>query len=425
MTRQEGFTLEFKREFTPDLKKEVVAFANSEGGTIYLGVDDEGKIVGVSRAREVHLQAVAMIRNSIKPDVTMFTSCEIQNKKGKEIIAVHVQRGTRRPYYIAEKGLRPAGVYVRQGSSSVPATEDAIRQMIKETDGDRFETARSISQDLTFREAKAAFAKQKLSFGEVQMKTLGIKTSDGIYTNLGLLLSDQCMHTIKVAVFSGTDKSEFKDRREFSGSLFKQLNSVYEYIDLFNKTKAEFSGLQRIDTRDYPEEAIREALLNCLVHRDYAASGSILINIYDDRIEFVSIGGLVPGITLGDVMLGISQPRNEKLAAVFYHLKLVDAYGAGISRILGSYKNSTAKPRFDVSENAFVVTLPNLNYQSTASNHQIVMEHLRQHGSITRREVEKLLGIGQTAAGKILKEMVNKKLVKPAGDGRNRRYVLP
>ena len=141
MTRQEGFTLEFKREFTPDLKKEVVAFANSEGGTIYLGVDDEGKIVGVSRAREVHLQAVAMIRNSIKPDVTMFTSCEIQNKKGKEIIAVHVQRGTRRPYYIAEKGLRPAGVYVRQGSSSVPATEDAIRQMIKETDGDRFETA--------------------------------------------------------------------------------------------------------------------------------------------------------------------------------------------------------------------------------------------------------------------------------------------
>ena len=78
MTRQEGFTLEFKREFTPDLKKEVVAFANSEGGTIYLGVDDEGKIVGVSRAREVHLQAVAMIRNSIKPDVTMFTSCEIQ-----------------------------------------------------------------------------------------------------------------------------------------------------------------------------------------------------------------------------------------------------------------------------------------------------------------------------------------------------------
>ena len=190
MTRQEGFTLEFKREFTPDLKKEVVAFANSEGGTIYLGVDDEGKIVGVSRAREVHLQAVAMIRNSIKPDVTMFTSCEIQNKKGKEIIAVHVQRGTRRPYYIAEKGLRPAGVYVRQGSSSVPATEDAIRQMIKETDGDRFETARSISQDLTFREAKAAFAKQKLSFGEVQMKTLGIKTSDGIYTNL-----DSCSQT--------------------------------------------------------------------------------------------------------------------------------------------------------------------------------------------------------------------------------------
>ena len=108
------------------------------------------------------------------------------------------------------------------------------------------------------------------------MQTLKITSSDGLYTNLGLLLSDQCPHTVKAAVFEGTDQSVFKDRREFSGSLMRQLDEAYDYIDFHNRTHATFQKLLRVDTRDYPEVAVREALLNSLVHRDYSFRTSTL-----------------------------------------------------------------------------------------------------------------------------------------------------
>lgn len=147
---------------------------------------------------------------------------------------MNVQRGTDRPYYIAKKGMRPEGVYVRQGYSSVPATDTAIRRMIKETDGDHFETMRSLKQELTFSATKKEFQLRKVEFGPQQMRTLKLIDNDGLYSNLALILSDQCIHTVKVAVFQGIDQAIFKDRREFTGALMQQMNEIYDFIDFRN-----------------------------------------------------------------------------------------------------------------------------------------------------------------------------------------------
>jgi ATP-dependent DNA helicase RecG len=130
---------------------------------------------------------------------------------------------------------------------------------------------------------------------------------------------------------------------------------------MHNQTRATFEKLLRIDNRDYPEVAVREALLNLLVHRDYAYRASALISIYTDRMEFVSIGGLMPGITLDDVMIGLSVCRNQNLANVFYRLQLIEAYGTGFSKILHAYEDQTRKPLFESTQNAFKITLPNRN----------------------------------------------------------------
>ena len=183
---------------------------------------------------------------------------------------------------------------MRQGSSSVPASAEAIRRMIRETDGASFERNRSLIQELTFHTLQQEMERRKLEFGEAQQKTLGILGEDGLYTNLGLLLSEQCPQSLKVAVFQGTDKQVFRDRREFHGSLLQQIQDAYGYIDYHNQTRATLEGLERVDERDYPPEAVREALLNAVAHRDYSFSGSTQVNIYEDRIEFVSLGGLVP-----------------------------------------------------------------------------------------------------------------------------------
>jgi ATP-dependent DNA helicase RecG len=114
------------------------------------------------------------------------------------------------------------------------------------------------------------------------------------------------------------------------------MEDVYSYIEIHNQTHSTFDKLRRIDARDYPETALREALLNSLVHRDYSFSASTLISIYDDRIEFVSIGGLLSGISEKDIMLGLSVCRNPKLAAVFYRLRLIEAYGTGITKIMNA-----------------------------------------------------------------------------------------
>lgn len=435
MIFQESEIVELKSIVVDDIKKEIVAFANCKGGKLYIGVRDDGTVVGVDDPDGVALQVSNMIRDAIKPDLTMFLHYETLKTGGKQVVAIDVQQGTERPYYIAKKGLRPEGVYVRQGYSSVPATNTVIRRMIKETDGDHFEEMRSLEQNLTFEAAKKEFFQRNILFGQTQMKTLGILSHDCVYTNLGLLLSDQCVHTIKAAVFEGTTQNEFKDRKEFSGSLFSQMSEVYNYIDFRNQIHSTFEKLQRIDNKDYPEVAVREALLNLLVHREYSFSASAFISIYMDKIEFTSIGGLVNGVTLRDVMMGISICRNTKLANIFYRLGLIEAYGTGIRKIMDAYSGTGLTPQIETSDNAFKIILPNLNVHvrqekpvadKSSGNEpiQVVMALAKEHGSITRKEVEKKLGISQTTCGRLLKQMTENGQIVQVGKGRNTHYYL-
>ena len=447
MLFKESETIELKEIVVDDIKKEIIAFANCDGGKLYVGVQDDGTVVGIDDPDSVSLQISNMVRDAIKPDVTMFLHYETIVENGKNIIAVDIQRGTDRPYYLTKKGMRPAGVYVRLGFSSVPATDTMIRKMIKETDGERFEAMRCLNQELTFDMTKKEFELRKVDFGPQQMRTLKLINQDGLYSNLGLLLSDQCVHTIKVAVFQGTDQTVFKDRREFTGSLMKQMNEVYDFIDFRNQTHATIEKLLRIDVRDYPEVAVREALLNLLIHRDYSFSASALISIYTNRIEFVSIGGLVLGIDLEDIMVGISVCRNQDLANVFYRLQLIEAYGTGLSKITKAYEGMAEKPIIETTKNAFKIILPNINAKhetkntslskcildttlpygvekTVSSEEETILEYAKTHGVITKNDVITLLGVSASTATRVIRKMVNSNLLKRNGNARNTNYTI-
>ncbi len=430
----ENKNIEYKREYIEDIRYTVIAFANTDGGVLYIGIEDNGQVCGISDPNGTMLRLTNMIRDAIRPDVTMFTDVTIKMMEEKPVVVVYVQRGTARPYYLTAKGVRPEGVYVRQGSSSVPASEAAILQMIQETSGNRYEDERSLNQQLTFEVTSAYFDKKKIPFGEKQMRTLNMIGADGTYTNLAMLLSDQCTHTIKLAVFEGSKKTIFRDRRELTGSLLTQLEEAFSYIDQFNHTRSDFSGLERIDTRDYPMEAVREALLNAVVHRDYAFSSSTLISIFDDRIEFVSIGGLVRGISYEDILLGVSVLRNQHLANIFYRLKLIEAYGTGMLKINECYADYLVKPRIEVSTNAFKITLPNRNYaakntiqngndiSSAVRKQQAILRLFDVNDSITRKDIETTLNTSQATAVLLIRKMLEDGLLIRVGNGKNARY---
>lgn len=422
----ESYTVELKRELNQDFKKEIIAFSNSDGGEIFVGIDKDGTPVGVSDT-ESTMEAIGnMIRDGIRPDLTAYTSIETLSANGVSIIRVAVMRGVKRPYHLTDKGLKPTGVFVRHGVSSVPASEDMIRQMLRDSDGVAFDKSRCVNQELTFEYAEKYFAESGVKFEENNKRTLGLIDPDGYYTNAALLLSDQCEHSIKCAVYEGVGKTEFKARQEFTGSILKQMNEAYEYINVYNKQNSTFDKLKRVEHYDYPLYAVREALLNSVVHRDYDYSGSILVNIYDNRIEFVSIGGLVKGITVKDIMGGVSQPRNTVIANVFYRLKLIESYGTGIMRIIEVYSGCVMQPTFVPAPASFVTTLPNTHYyiESELSDAEKVMSLFETKNEITRKDVEAVLNCPKFAAIKVIKELMEEGKIAKIGAARAVKYRI-
>lgn len=424
----ENMNTEFKEVYVSDIKKEVIAFANTEGGTLYIGISDNGKIIGLDNPDFVMQQTANALKDGIKPDVMPFVKITDMILEDKKVIKIEISTGTNKPYYLSDKGLKPSGVFVRKGSSSQPVSDDAIRELIIQTNGKTYETGRSMNQELSFVSFTEKMKERNLDIGVSQFRTLHLIGEDGLYTNLALLLSDQCEHTLKLAVFQGTDKAVFRDRKEFSGSLLKQLDDIFMAIDIYNKTHSSINGLYRTDNRDYDEESLREALLNCIVHRDYSFSGSTLVNIYDDRIEFVSLGGLVKGLTMEAVYMGVSQSRNMNLAAIFYRMKLIESYGTGIGKICRAYKNFSSKPIFESADGAFRLTLPNMN-ETTISlfsddSTSLIIDYLKRNGSISRFETEKLTGLKTTAAHNLLKEMCEKNQIKVIGKGKTTKYII-
>lgn len=366
----------------------------------------------------------------------MFVRYVLQESK---VIQIEVGEGSYKPYYLKSKGMKPSGVYVRQGASSVPASPEQIRRMIKESDGDNFEDDRCLEQSLTFEAAKAAFKQYGVEFSTEKYRALGI-TKNGVFTNLALLLSDQCPHTTKIAVFNDESCTEFRDSREFGGSIFKQFENTVNYLALCNKTVSTIKGIVRTDKQDYPEEAIREALLNALVHRDYSFSGSSIINVNDSKMEVISLGGLLPGLSVEDIRIGVSQPRNQKLAEIFHRLRLIESYGTGIRRIFKLYEDCPVQPSIVATPNAFRIVLPNRNVCDSASERvpkaaekapttitpqmKAVIDYLAEYGEMTDEDLQELLNVKKTRAYLLARQMRENGFIDVVGRGAEKKYKL-
>ena len=432
MKQYENYNVEFKQTFVDTIKKEVIAFGNSEGGKILIGLDDNGKAIGVNDPDDTMLKISNCLRDNIVPDIMPFVRISTIVIEDEDVIEILVNSGTNKPYYLRNKGLRPSGVYVRKGSGMQQLSEDGIKEMIISNSGRSYEMCRSIVQDLSFNDTEKEFKKRDVEF---KINNLNLVGEDGLYTNLAYLLSDQCDITIKLAIFQGIDKEVFRDRKEYSGSLLKQLDEVYNTLDLLNKTKASFDGLDRIDIYDYPKAALREALLNMIVHRDYSIEGSNIINVYEDRIEFVSVGGLISSIELASIFLGASRTRNPKLADIFYRLGLIESYGTGISKIMHCYMDNNEKPKFETAKGVFRTTLPNINESSfnpmyvcspalkydcsgIAKEKEQILNYVNKNGLISRKDVEKLIGSGTTKACRLLKELCQDNKLRQEGSGK-------
>ena len=262
---------------------------------------------------------------------------------------------------------------------------------------------------------------------------MGIKKFPTKYTQiLRLIVSDQCEHTIKITVLLNNSNTFIKAHEEFGGSVFEQNYEMYEYLMLCNQNRSVFVGVNRIDNWDYPSEAIREALLNAVVHRDYSFSGSIIINVNDKNIEFVSLGGLLPGLYADDIKSGISQPRNRNMAEIFHRLNYIESYGTGNRRIFALYKDCFEQPKIEITSNTFKIILPNTNSSMKNSQStpvvkpqwQVVIDYLTEYGEMTEDKLQDLLNVNRTRAYTIVKQMEEAGIISVSGRGERKIYRL-
>ncbi|MDR0696104.1 MAG: putative DNA binding domain-containing protein [Christensenellaceae bacterium] len=427
----ENQTFERKREYNQNAKNTMLSFLNTDGGTLYIGVDDNGSVCGIEGNIDLETRRVTTaFRDSVTPDPSGYFKVETEKRDGKYIIIVTVDRGSAIPYCYAAYGLVPQGVYVRVGSTTVTATREHIRQMIKDNGTGQFFAELSIEQNLTFEYADKIFADREVKFEKEQKQSLGLIRLDGRYSNLALILSDQCPYSTKVAIFEGLNKEKFKDRKEFTGSLFKQIDETTAYLHVYNRVRGTFEGVYRIDHPDYPDIAIREAFINALIHRDYYIEGSVLVSMFDNRLEFMSLGGIMPGVTRDLMLAGVSVSRNEKLAQIFNRLNIIEAFGTGIPRIYGAYESCDAQPEIPITDGGFLIRIPNMNYKIQHGETNIKTVETSEQRLLTifsdtafnKVDAANTLGLTVSGAYKLLQRMVKDGLLIARKDGKQWIY---
>ena len=422
---QENENIEFKELYTENIYKEIVAFLNSGSGTIYIGYNDNGELIGLENVKETEEKISNGIRGKIVPDCSVFVSINNATLDNKDYIIINVSKGVN-IYSLKDKGIIK-GTYIRNGSCSMPATEETVKQMIIKNSNITFETSVANNQNLTFNYIREAFMGINIDINNKNiMKNLFMLDNNGNYTNLALLLSDQSPYTVKVATYQSVNKTNFLDRKEFGGSLLEVYDKTLSYLKINSATYGLIDSSIREDIEEYPEFILREIILNSLIHRDYSVLTSNIINIYkDDSIEFISYGSLYGNITIEDVLAGLSTSRNPHLQSIFMRLKRVEAIGSGLRRVNSYYKSKNLDFLVNALPSSFVVRLPRIAIDkiSIKDDYKIIIDYLNINGEITRKEAERLLDKEKTTTSNVLNKMISDKIIKKIGKGPNTKYI--
>ena len=360
MKYQENDKVELKREIVNDVKKEIVAFLNSGGGTIYIGVDDDGTIWPITKNKDrndLDTKIGNWIQDCFYPDTVSLIRHRFNED---DVMMIEVSEGTNKPYYLREKGPRSSGVYKRVGRSIRPVSEDEILSMIMSSKDFCYEREESEEQDLTFKRFSQICEENSISYDKRHMKSLGMINKNGLYTNLALLMSDQSPVQAKFAKYD--NNMNFVVKSTYKGSLVKILEDVLEHASRYNDVSAVIDGksFKRIETVSYPGASLREGILNAFCHANYFIRSNIKIEFYDDKVKITNPGGIYKA-SLEDILSGVQTYRNPGLVNILDKLGYIENFGTGIPRILEAYSGSEKKAEFIPSENFFILQLPNLN----------------------------------------------------------------
>ncbi|MDP1728015.1 MAG: putative DNA binding domain-containing protein [Bacteroidota bacterium] len=352
--------IEYKQELTEGLEKEVIAFLNyHEGGVLYIGIDKTGKAIGVKDADGDMLKIKDRLKNNISPSCMGLFEVVLETKKGKDIIKVNIASGPEKPYYIKKQGMSERGCYIRIGTAAEPMPNKMIERLFSKRTRNSIGKIQSARQDLKFNQLKIYYEGTGVKLNSKFAANLELLTEDKKYNYAAYLLADINNTSIKVAKYKGLNRVDLIESNEFGHcSLVKATKQVLDKMDLENKTLTKITSRERKTTRLWDPIALREAVINALVHNDYSNEVPPKFEFFADRIEITSAGGLPEGMNQEEFFVGFSVPRNKEIMRIFKDLDLVEHLGSGVPRILESYSRDCFKFTDNFVRMSFPSTAP-------------------------------------------------------------------
>lgn len=364
MPRAEGLVVAFSSDWNAkdegySVIRDVAALANTVGGDLYVDIGRDGHVVGVDDPDRLEQCVLRAVRHDIQPSLLAFVSAERISVEGKHVLRVHVDAGTGKPYCLNPRLTDT--IFVRRGDRSVPATPDEVAGMVRSANPIPFEERISLEQGLDFEACRRFFERSDLAFDPKRIFGFWNKAK-GAYTNLAYLCSDQSAASELLIEFADEEKTQILRSERVTGSVFDLYERASEFLAGMNgmqAARAEPGSAPGAESLAVAPGVISEALVNMLVHRDYAKTAPNVIHVTPRSVRLFALGGFGAGLSAKDVVERMGTDcKNPGLSRLFTDLKLRDNLGAGLPRIRAGYKETALGNLFSVSETSFTITLP-------------------------------------------------------------------
>ena len=450
----ESKTVEFK-EILPEgekIAKSVIAFANTGGGRIFIGVRDDGTIAGVDSNALMDIQdrVANIIYDSVAPN--LLPEIYAVRSDNKMLLVIQVAPSNARPHYLRSIGMEK-GSYIRLGATNRVADASMLHTLHLQRMNISYDEEvcpHELADKKRCNQLKKILARvvvNKKSFSDIDLHNLRlVRDLSGVnYFTIGaaVLLGILPNAYINCARFAGETRVEFLDRKECTGDVFEQIEQAAKFLAFNLNLGARFEGLHRIDLPEIPPEAIREALVNATLHRDYAVLGrDIRVVVNDSTVEISSPGDFPGGALLDEVLRGRTEIRNRVLARVYISTDYFDQWGTGIARIMEECRKA-GLPAPEIIEDGYTVKIKfirpdanrtqserkvnanaNISIETDSEFTRKMLAHIDKNGYITRAETETLLNLGKTRTVHLLGKLVSEGAIEQIGSSRSTKYII-
>ncbi len=416
--------IEFKEILNDKFEKEIVAFLNSrKGGELYIGMNDKGTPIGIENIDLTERQIKDRIKNNISPNTTGLF--EIVTSRKKDYIQIIVSSGNQKPYYIKKYGRCPEGCYIRIGSSAEKRNEERIFSLFQKREKRTLTSIESDNQNLTFSYLRDRYAKAGFDVGDNFEYQLELYTKEKRFNRLAFLLSDQFSSPIQYAKYSGDDVFDLVEQKTFvNQSIIKTSSELLSFLQSRNRTYTQITPTGREDKSKFNSIALRELIVNALVHNDYKGDGLPTFEEFSNRFEISSLGGLPEGFTKKDFFEGYSLPTNPELIRVFRDLGYAERLGTGIRRVLKFYPEQI----FYFSPSFLRVSVPfyhpKENDNEKQDNRSKILALIKQNPSITRKELAEVTGLSSSTIYREIKSLVKEKKLVRQGSNKKGYWLI-